>query len=67
MKVLVADDNPMFRTLLQKHVLGWGFEVVTADDGEKAWKILSGEQPPRVAILDWQILYIARGNECRDV
>ena len=65
MKVLVADDNPMFRTLLQKHVQGWGFEVVTAEDGEKAWKIMTGAQPPRVAILDWQMPGIEGIEICR--
>jgi eukaryotic-like serine/threonine-protein kinase len=64
-KVLVADDNPMFRTLLQKHVLGWGFEVVTAEDGEQAWQILTAEHPPRVAILDWQMPKIEGIELCR--
>ena len=54
MKVLIADDNPMFRLLLEKHVRGWGYEVVTAEDGDKAWGILTGEhaaarRPARLA------------------
>ncbi len=65
MKVLVADDNPMFRTLLQKHVVGWGFEVITAEDGEQAWQILTAEHPPRVAILDWQMPKIEGIELCR--
>ena len=65
MKVLVADDNPMFRTLLQKHVQGWGFEVVTTEDGLQAWKILTGPQPPRIAILDWQMPGMEGIEVCR--
>ncbi len=65
MKVLVADDNPMFRLLLEKYVRGWGYEVVTADNGDKAWNILIGEHPPRVALLDWQMPGLEGVEICR--
>jgi serine/threonine protein kinase len=55
----------MFRTLLEKHVQGWGYEVVTAEDGEQAWQILTSAQPPRVAILDWQMPKIEGIEICR--
>ncbi len=55
MKVLIADDDPLWLKLLEKNVGSWGYEVVTASDGQKAWEILRDKQAPRVAILDWQM------------
>ena len=55
MKVLIADDDPVWLRLLEKNIGGWGYEVVTASDGRQAWQILQDKQAPRVAILDWQM------------
>ena len=55
MKVLIADDSPTTRLILEKHITRWGHEVVHANDGEEAWDILTGENPPRIAILDWMM------------
>ena len=55
MKVLVADDSPTTRFALRKNLLDWGYEVVEACDGEEAWSALRGEDPPRIAVLDWMM------------
>jgi len=65
MRVLIADDNPMFRLLLEKHIRGWGHETVTAANGDEAWAHLISEQGPRVAILDWQMPGIDGVEICR--
>jgi len=51
MKVLIADDSPTMRRLLQSTLEEWGYEVVEAQDGEQALDILCGEDPPTLAIL----------------
>jgi two-component system, cell cycle response regulator len=33
----------------------WGYEVVTAGDGDEAWRILQSPEAPRMAILDWMM------------
>jgi len=53
MKVLIADDSPTMRRLLQSTLEEWGYEVVEAQDGEQAFEILGGDDPPPLAILDW--------------
>lgn len=53
MKVLIADDNPIDRMLLDRMMQGWGYDILTAEDGEKAWEILQREDAPRLALLDW--------------
>jgi len=53
MKVLVADDDKITQQLLRKHLSSWGYDVVLSDNGNEAWSILSGSDPPQIAILDW--------------
>ncbi|MHC4170188.1 MAG: response regulator, partial [Planctomycetota bacterium] len=67
MKVLIADDDPMWRVLLKQNVNKWGFEVITAEDGRQAWDILQGHEAPRVAILDWQMPELDGVEICRRI
>jgi diguanylate cyclase (GGDEF)-like protein len=53
MKVLVADDSPTMRKLLQQYLLGWGYEVVCVEDGAQAWAEMERNDAPQIAILDW--------------
>ena len=53
MKVLVADDDKIAQKLLGKYLSSWGYEVVIAADGDEAWNVLNGSDPPQIAILDW--------------
>lgn len=52
MKLLLAEDDELVRRLLE-HNLSTEYELVTAVDGEEAWTILSAEDHPRLALLDW--------------
>jgi serine/threonine-protein kinase len=65
MKVLIADDDPVWRALLKQNVQKWGFEVVVAQDGRQAWDILQEHEAPRVAILDWQMPELDGVEICR--
>jgi diguanylate cyclase (GGDEF)-like protein len=53
MKVLIADDSATSRELLRRALSHWGYEVVMAEDGNQAWKVMSDQDPPPMAILDW--------------
>ncbi len=44
--VLVAEDDPMFRKILQSWLESWGYRVTVAEDGAKAWSVLQREHPP---------------------
>jgi two-component system, cell cycle response regulator len=54
-RVLVAEDDAMFRRTLQSWLTTWGYEVTMAEDGAKAWAILQQEIRPQVLILDWMM------------
>src|SRR5215469_15485212 len=55
MKILAAEDNPISQSMLRSMLTKWGYEVVTAGDGNEAWKILQSPQAPQLAILDWMM------------
>ena len=65
MRILIADDDPMYRRLLDRHVRSWGYEAVLAEDGGEAWRILQSPNAPRVAILDWTMPEMDGISICR--
>jgi two-component system NtrC family sensor kinase len=54
MKILIADDDPVSRRLLQNYLQKWGYEVTTAQDGAEAWRLFEAESFPMV-ITDWMM------------
>lgn len=55
MKLLVADDSPVFRDVLQRMLTSWGFDVIVACDGYHAWDCLQTESAPKLVVLDWMM------------
>jgi DNA-binding response OmpR family regulator len=53
--ILVADDNPVLREVLEAMLRQWGYRVASASDGQETWEILQRADSPRVAILDWEM------------
>jgi two-component system, cell cycle response regulator len=64
-KVLVADDDAMFRLILKNWLEDWGFCVLVAEDGAQAWEILQQNDPPELLILDWVMPKITGIELCR--
>ena len=54
MKVLIAEDDPVSRRLLQSYLQKWGHEVVAAVNGAEAWKIFQDDAFPLV-VSDWMM------------
>ena len=55
MKILIAEDENVTRTILSRKLTAWGYEVVSAAGGNAAWKILQQTEAPNLAILDWMM------------
>lgn len=55
MKILIADDEVIFRQILTAMLTDWGYEVVSVADGAQAWLALNVPDPPRLAVLDWMM------------
>lgn len=67
MKILVADDDPINRRLLQVSLVHWNYEVILARDGGEAWDVLQREDAPKLAILDWMMPGMDGLEICREV
>ncbi|MBC7962102.1 MAG: response regulator, partial [Steroidobacteraceae bacterium] len=67
MKILIAEDEPAFRQLLEETLARWGYDVVTSRDGNEAWQALRAKDAPRLAILDWLMPGINGDELCRKI
>jgi len=54
-RILVAEDDPVSRTLISSRLQKWGYNVVVTHDGAEAMAVLRGRDAPSVAILDWSM------------
>jgi diguanylate cyclase (GGDEF)-like protein len=67
LRALVAEDDPMFRRILQSWLEAWGHKVIVAENGARAWSVLQQEQPPELLILDWVMPEIDGTELCRRI
>ena len=67
MTILIAEDDPSSRRLLEATVTRWGYPVCLASDGDQAWETLQKAAPPSLLILDWQMPGIDGVELCRKV
>ena len=66
-RVLVADDDPVARVILQHTLRTWGYEVVLAQDGAEAWEVLQQEGAPKLLIVDWDMPGLNGIELCRSL
>jgi two-component system cell cycle response regulator len=67
MKILIADDDPVSRLLMQRTLQKFGYEVLLAADGRAAAEILSKSDGPRLALIDWMMPELNGLDLCREV
>jgi DNA-binding response OmpR family regulator len=67
MQILIAEDEPVSRRLLQKTLEQWGYEVVICEDGTSAWNALQAPDAPNIAVLDWMMPGMDGPEICRGV
>jgi DNA-binding response OmpR family regulator len=65
MRILIAEDDPTSRVLLERLLTKWGYEVVVTSDGAEAWEVLAGDDAPSMAILDWMMPHRDGVEICR--
>jgi sigma-B regulation protein RsbU (phosphoserine phosphatase) len=65
MKILIAEDDLVSRTMLSRLLTSWGHEVLVTTDGQSAWDILQRDDAPKLAILVWMMPDIDGVEVCR--
>ncbi|MBI3670341.1 MAG: diguanylate cyclase [Acidobacteria bacterium] len=66
MRILIAEDDPVSRRLLEKLLIKSGYEVVSTEDGASAWELLQAPDAPRLALLDWMMPGMDGVDVCRE-
>jgi two-component system, cell cycle response regulator len=67
MKILIADDDPISRRLLEKTLQVAGYDVVAVPNGLAAAEQLCKQDGPRLALLDWEMPELDGPGVCREV
>jgi two-component system, cell cycle response regulator len=66
-RVLIAEDDRISRTLLERVLGQWGYEVATTCDGVEALEALQRQDAPHLVILDWMMPGLDGVDVCRRV
>jgi len=66
-KILIAEDDPVSRRMLQAFLAKWGYQTVAARDGAEALRILESEEAPPLAVMDWMMPGIEGPQVCQRV
>ncbi len=65
--VLIAEDDPIFRHLLENWLQKWNYRVTAVENGMDAWNVLQQPNAPQMAILDWMMPGMDGVELCRRV
>ncbi len=67
MKILIAEDDPVSRRMLEGFLMKWGYDLVVTKDGAEAWGALEQEAAPPLAVVDWMMPGMDGLELCRKV
>lgn len=67
MRVLIAEDDPGSRRLLEYSLAAWGYQPLACGDGLTALAALQAADGPRIAVLDWMMPGMDGVDICRAV
>ena len=66
MRILIAEDDPVSRRLLQAALINWGYEVIVTANGKEAWQALQTPDAPSLLVLDWLMPEMDGVEICRE-
>jgi DNA-binding response OmpR family regulator len=62
--ILIAEDDPISRRILETMLRKWGLEYVAARDGTLAWEMIQRIKP-KMVLLDWMMPGLDGPTLCR--
>jgi diguanylate cyclase (GGDEF)-like protein len=67
MRILLVEDSPLYRRLIESCLRQWGFEFSVATRGTDAWKMLQQADSPRLVLLDWMLPGMDGVEICKNI
>lgn len=67
MKILIVEDDPVSRKILKKNLQNTGCELLTAENGIKAWDIISKDQDIRLVLTGWMMPGMSGLELCKKI
>ncbi len=67
LKVLIADDDPISRRLLEVSLTAEGYEPSIAVDGLQALRLLEGPNSPKLAVVNWMMPHVDGLKVCETI
>lgn len=67
MKILIADDEPVSRMRLAHALRAWGHDVLSANDGDDAWRRIDACDESMLLVIDWMMPGLDGLELCRRV
>lgn len=65
--VLIAEDDPIFRRILESWFKRWDYQVTAVQNGLDAWEVLQKDEAPPLAVLDWMMPGLDGIELCRKI
>ena len=66
MRILIAEDDPVSRTVLRQALDALGHEVTDAADGSEAWEAFQ-KSPAEMVVTDWMMPVMDGPTLCRHI
>ncbi|MBI3649541.1 MAG: response regulator [Acidobacteria bacterium] len=67
MRILIAEDEPVSRLMLETNLKKWGHEVIVTTNGAEAWAEFQKAEAPNLAILDVMMPEMSGLEVCRQI
>ncbi len=64
MKILIAEDDTVSRTMLQAVLTKWEYTVISTEDGNTAFEAFQQDDAPQLALLDWEMPGLSGPDLC---
>jgi two-component system cell cycle response regulator len=67
MKVLVVEDDPVHKLMLERLLLGWGYKIQAVTNGAEAIRVLVEDDSIQLVIADWMMPEMDGLDLCREI
>ena len=67
MKILIAEDDPVYSKILEAILKRWGYEIIICHNGIEVLKELEKENAPNLLMLDWMMPVMDGVEVCKTI